>query len=240
MHLGTLAFCLVLVVAPLAAEAQNLPGIGLLSIGADPSRPVAWSPFLERLRELGYVEGGNITIERRCGAGRPERLDELVADLAHLRVDIIVATGVPENLAAKRAMPTRNWSATSRTRADSVVRPAGPRPSGCMISSFLSAARPFPTGCMISPATPGGSASVLITIRRASRRPDPRRTPRRAHCTWCRDPQSARASTRTSLSFRISRRSSSGAGRAKVGFFLLRMALGVACSHSSPSIRSSR
>jgi len=60
VHLGTLAFCLVLVVAPLAAEAQNLPRIGLLSIGADPSRPVAWSPFLERLRELGYVEGGTL------------------------------------------------------------------------------------------------------------------------------------------------------------------------------------
>jgi putative tryptophan/tyrosine transport system substrate-binding protein len=91
---------------PLVAEAQNLPRIGLLSTAADPSRPIAWVPFLERLTELGYVEGRNITLERRFAAGKPERLDELVADLAHLRVDIVVATGVPETLTAKRAMPT--------------------------------------------------------------------------------------------------------------------------------------
>ena len=139
MHLGTLAFCLVLVVAPLAAEAQNLPRIGLLSIGADPSRPVAWSPFLERLRELGYVEGGNITIERRCAAGRPERLDELVADLAHLRVDIIVATGVPENLAAKRAMPTTP-----------IVMMVVPDPVG--------------EGLVASLARPGGNVTGLSTL----------------------------------------------------------------------------
>ncbi len=139
MHLGTLAFCLVLVVAPLAAEAQNLPRIGLLSIGADPSRPVAWSPFLERLRELGYVEGGNITIERRFAAGRPERLDELVADLAHLRVDIIVATGVPENLAAKRAMPTTP-----------IVMMVVPDPVG--------------EGLVASLALPGGNVTGLSTL----------------------------------------------------------------------------
>jgi ABC-type uncharacterized transport system substrate-binding protein len=92
--------------APLALEAQNLPSVGLLSIGADPSKPVVWLPFLERLRELGYVEGRNIAIERRFAAGRPEYLDKLVADLARLRVDVIVATGPPEISAAKRAMPT--------------------------------------------------------------------------------------------------------------------------------------
>jgi hypothetical protein len=50
---------------PLAARAQNLPRIGLLSTGADPSHPVAWVPFLERLTELGYVEGRNMA--RRAG-----------------------------------------------------------------------------------------------------------------------------------------------------------------------------
>jgi hypothetical protein len=91
---GFLVGSVTLLAAPLAAEAQNLPRIGLISIGADPSRPVVWLPFLERLRELGYVEGGNITIERRFAAGRPERLDELVTDLAHLRVD---NTSFPDN-----------------------------------------------------------------------------------------------------------------------------------------------
>ena len=113
--------------------------IGPLSIGADPSRPVAWSPFLERLRELGYVEGENITIERRFAAGRRERLDELVADLAHLRVDIIVATGVPENLAAKRAMPTTP-----------IVMMVVPDPVG--------------EGLVASLARPGGNVTGLSTL----------------------------------------------------------------------------
>ena len=130
---------LVLFAAPLAAEAQNLQRIGLISIGADPSRPVVWLPFLERLRELGYVEGGNITIERRFAAGRPERLDELVADLAHLRVDIIVATGPPEVLAAKRAMPTTP-----------IVMMVVPDPVG--------------EGLVTSLARPGGTVTGLSTL----------------------------------------------------------------------------
>ena len=78
----------------------------MLSIGADPANPVAWVPLLDRFLELGYVEGRNITIERRFAAGRPERLAEVVADLARVKVDIVVATRVPESLAAKRTMPT--------------------------------------------------------------------------------------------------------------------------------------
>ena len=94
---------------PLAAEAQkSLPRIGLLSIGTnpDPSKPNAWGPFVQQLRELGYVEGKTVTIERRFAGGRQERLGELVADLVRLRVDVVVATGDIEAIAAKRAMPT--------------------------------------------------------------------------------------------------------------------------------------
>jgi putative ABC transport system substrate-binding protein len=96
-------------VAPLAAEAQQrLPKIGLLSIGTDPdpSRPNAWGPFLQQLRDLGYIEGQTVTFERRFAGGRQERLDELVADLSRLRIDVIVGTAELENVAAKRAMPT--------------------------------------------------------------------------------------------------------------------------------------
>jgi ABC-type uncharacterized transport system substrate-binding protein len=95
--------------APLAGEAQRrMPRIGLVSIGADPdpSKPSAWDPFFQQLRTLGYIEGQTVTLERRFAGGRPERLNEFVADLSRLRLDVIVGTGELEILAAKRAMPT--------------------------------------------------------------------------------------------------------------------------------------
>jgi len=49
------------------AEAQpqaKIPRIGLLSGGANPAKPILWEPFFEALREMGYVEGTNIIIER--------------------------------------------------------------------------------------------------------------------------------------------------------------------------------
>jgi putative ABC transport system substrate-binding protein len=124
---------------PLVGETQNLPRIALLSTGADPSNPVVWLPFLERLQEIGYVEGRNIAIERRFGAGRPERLDELVAGLAHLAVDIVVATGPPETLAARRAMPTTP-----------IVMMVVPDPVG--------------QGLVASLARPGGTVTGLSTL----------------------------------------------------------------------------
>jgi putative ABC transport system substrate-binding protein len=87
-------------------QSKKIPRIGLLSIGADPQKPVRWLPFLDEIKKLGYVEGHNIIIERRFAAGRSERLPELVADLVRLKVDLVVATGPLENLAAKKEMPT--------------------------------------------------------------------------------------------------------------------------------------
>jgi len=89
-----------------AQQPKKLPRIGLLSIGADPQKPVRWFPFLDQLKELGYVDGQNIVIERRFAGGKSERLPELVADLVRLKVDVVVATGPLENLAAKKEMPT--------------------------------------------------------------------------------------------------------------------------------------
>jgi putative ABC transport system substrate-binding protein len=91
------------------AEAQQpgkIPRIGLLSVGTDPANPVQWLPFLEKMRELGYTEGRNITFDRRFGEGKRERLPELAAGLTRAKVDIVVATGTSENKAAKQAMPT--------------------------------------------------------------------------------------------------------------------------------------
>lgn len=88
-------------------RAQAAPRIGLLSIGTDPVKPnPVWVQFLQQLGQLGYVDGQNITIERRFAGGRQERLPEFVADLAERRIDIVVATGDFESLAVKQALPT--------------------------------------------------------------------------------------------------------------------------------------
>jgi putative ABC transport system substrate-binding protein len=61
--------------------------------------------FRQGLRELGYAEGRNIRIEYRWTEGRDERLPDLAADLARLKVDIIVTSGLGTQ-AAKRATST--------------------------------------------------------------------------------------------------------------------------------------
>ena len=58
------------------------------------------------LRELGYIEGRNITFEYRWANGSYEKLAEFAADLVRLRVDMIVAFVTPSSLAAKRATAT--------------------------------------------------------------------------------------------------------------------------------------
>jgi putative ABC transport system substrate-binding protein len=59
--------------------------------------------LLQELSKLGWIEGKNFTIEYRYAERKTERLPELAADLVGLKVDLIVATGRPEALAAKKA-----------------------------------------------------------------------------------------------------------------------------------------
>jgi putative tryptophan/tyrosine transport system substrate-binding protein len=91
---------------PLAARAQQLgklPTIGFLG-ESTPSGQRQWAAaFVQRLRELGWVEGRNIAIEYRWAEGRNERFAELVAELVRLKVDAIVTQGTPSVLAAKQA-----------------------------------------------------------------------------------------------------------------------------------------
>ena len=63
-------------------------------------------PFRERLRELGYTEGQNITIEHRSWEGKVERLPELAAELVRLNCDVIVTSGTEAAQAAKNAIKT--------------------------------------------------------------------------------------------------------------------------------------
>src|SRR5262245_36827326 len=77
---------------------QSKPRIGLVSMGADPSNPVLFAPFLLQMRELGYVEGDNIVFEKRFAAGKDELINDFVADLVRRQVDIIVVTGQRESI----------------------------------------------------------------------------------------------------------------------------------------------
>src|SRR4030095_8065522 len=100
-----------LMFAPLAATGQQTGKvwrIGVLS-GSPPTTPEAarpWEALFQGLRELGYVEGQNLTIERRWAEGRAERYHELAAELVALKPDVIVAAYTPSVSAAKRPPST--------------------------------------------------------------------------------------------------------------------------------------
>ena len=64
------------------------------------------NPFRERLREIGYIEGQNITIEIRHHEGKVERLPELAAELVRLNCDVIVTNGTEAAMAAKNVIKT--------------------------------------------------------------------------------------------------------------------------------------
>jgi putative ABC transport system substrate-binding protein len=94
---------------PLAARAQQagkVPRIGLLSMASPLTFVSRLEGLRQGLRDFGYVEGANITIEYRWAQGRYERLPELAAELVRSNVDLIVTHGTPGSLAAKRATVT--------------------------------------------------------------------------------------------------------------------------------------
>jgi len=99
-----------LLAAPLAAQAQPAGKawrIGVLSAGSSSAtREANIDAFKQGLRELGYVEGHNIVIESRWGAGKYESLRGLAAELVRLKMDVIVTVAVPAIRAAKEATST--------------------------------------------------------------------------------------------------------------------------------------
>jgi len=122
---------------PLAARAQKpgkLPTIGFL--GTDAS---VWSPwtaaFVQRLRELGWIEGRTIAIEYRWSEGRPARHAEIAAEFVRLKVDAIV-TNAFAALTVKQA-----------TEVIPIVFPLGIDPVG--------------GGVVASLARPGGNVTGL-------------------------------------------------------------------------------
>ena len=89
---------------PLAARAQQtkIPTIGFLGT----TTSAAWGPwttvFMQRLRELGWIDGQNVAIVVRWAEGRSERFAELTAEFVRLNVNVIFTGGTPA-IAAKQA-----------------------------------------------------------------------------------------------------------------------------------------
>src|SRR5262249_12654867 len=92
---------------PLAARAQQvgrLPTIGLLGVGTASGWVYFTGAFVQRLRELGWIEGRTVAIEYRWAEGRRERFSEIAAEFVGLKVDVIV-TGGDAAAAAKQVTP---------------------------------------------------------------------------------------------------------------------------------------
>jgi putative tryptophan/tyrosine transport system substrate-binding protein len=88
------------------AEAQQLtkiPRIGFINASSPSAILARYEAFRQGLRELGYVEGKNITIEYRYAEGKLDRLREIMAELVSLKVDLIVTAGPSATRAAKEA-----------------------------------------------------------------------------------------------------------------------------------------
>jgi ABC-type uncharacterized transport system substrate-binding protein len=139
-----------LLTAPLAGEAEESGKayrVGILPPGPVSERLHLWKAFRQGLRDLGYVEGENITLVFPAGEVRPERLSQLAAELVSLKVDVIVAAAAASIQAAGKAtktipivMPVANDPVESGFVA-SLGRPGGNITGLALVSSQLSAKR---------------------------------------------------------------------------------------------------
>jgi putative tryptophan/tyrosine transport system substrate-binding protein len=124
---------------PLAARAQQaakLPTVGLLGATTPLVDSQRVAAFVQRLRELGWIEGRTVAIEVRWAEGRNDRFSEIAAEFVRLQVDVIVTQGTASIIAAKQA-----------TAVIPIV--------------FATAADPVGTGVVASLARPGGNVTGL-------------------------------------------------------------------------------
>jgi putative ABC transport system substrate-binding protein len=91
---------------PLAARAQQtgkLPTVGFLVAGTPSSHGRWLAAFVQRLRELDWIEGRTVAIEVRWAEGRNERATEIAVEFVRLKVDVIVTSAPANVVAAKQA-----------------------------------------------------------------------------------------------------------------------------------------
>src|SRR6266511_3057056 len=97
MKLAALSLLALTLLAPLAAEAQQvgkIPRIGMLGFGdlKAPAGIELLGAFWQGMRDHGWVEGQNIAMEYRVAEGRAERFPDLAAELVRLQVDVLFTT----------------------------------------------------------------------------------------------------------------------------------------------------
>ena len=83
----------------------KLPTIGFMGAGTSSGWRQWTNAFLERLRELGWVEGRTVAIEYRWAEGRTDREAEIAAELVHLKVDVILTAGGADAKKATSVIP---------------------------------------------------------------------------------------------------------------------------------------
>ena len=124
----------------LGQQPRKSPTIGFLGT----TTPTIWSAnvaaFQNRLRELDWIDGRNVTIEFRWGRGRDDRYAELADELAQQKVDIIVTAGTTAVIAVKKV-----------TSAIPIV--------------FAAAGDPVRTGLVSSLSRPGGNVTGLSNLQ---------------------------------------------------------------------------
>src|SRR5262245_2032539 len=124
---------------PLTARAQQsarLPTIGFLGANAAPVQREWTDAFVQRLRELGWIEGRTVAIEYRWAEGRTERFAEIATEFVRLKVDVIVTQGTSIVIAVRQA-----------TSVIPIV--------------FASAGNPVANGLVANLARPGGNVTGL-------------------------------------------------------------------------------
>jgi len=128
-----LVVALSVLAAPLAADAQQagkVARVGVLLYSTPQADPNI-SSFRQALRDLGYVEGQNLSIEYRFAEGKPERLPDLAADLVRLKPDVIFALSgdvTPAAQKAIRTIPVVMWVSNDPVQMGfvaSLARPGG-------------------------------------------------------------------------------------------------------------------
>src|SRR5262245_31662700 len=107
--IAVLSLCALLFALSVSVQAQQtgkVARIGYLDNSTASGIAVLLDAFRQELSKLGWIEGKNITIEYRFAEQKLERLPELAAELVRLKVDLIVVSGGPTPLAAKKATST--------------------------------------------------------------------------------------------------------------------------------------
>ena len=118
-----------------------MPVVGFLGSSTTTSQAPWVAAFIQRLRELGWIEGRTVTVQYRWAEGRSERFAEIAAEFVQMKVDVIFAMATEAALAAKQA-----------TAVIPIVCPVAGDPVG--------------SGLVASLARPGGNVTGLSSQAR--------------------------------------------------------------------------